>query len=479
MTAPIVTETRRNGNPVGRPTSQRREHTRDPIDRPRLVRGHLVASTGSLSSTSSGALTRTDATVLADRRVPSPVTSRRRISEGRIFAAATALIVLHVADDEFLQRQPGTSIGDHLAGGLVPIGVALAASWAYPRLRAGFRAGIALAFGILSIVAGMIALGGARADGLSGSDWSGLLLLPAGLALMMMAAWIPWHERGRGTDAARRRWVNGGLAIVLTPLLLFYVVVPIGAALVATHKYRTPVGSFQVPHEDVSFPTSDGLVLSGWYVPSRNGADRDGAGAHAAMLARAGYGVLLYDARGRGQSQGDPDAYGWTCGRDVDAAITWLERRPDVKPGRIGALGLSTGADVLIETAARRHDLRAVVVDGATTRSVADTAKIVDGGGLLSIPFWWTQYTAARALEGTAPGEPLVRLASEIRTPIFFIASNWSVERTATRIYARAANQPGDLWEVNAGHTQGLREHPREYSQRVLGFFASALLGRT
>jgi len=210
--------------------------------------------------------------------------------------------------------------------------------------------------------------------------------------------------------------------------------------------------------------------LSGWYVPSRNGAaivivhggggDRDGARAHAAMLARAGYGVLLYDARGRGQSLGDPDAYGWTWGRDVDAAITWLEKRPDVKPGRIGALGLSTGADVLIETAAHRHDLRAVVADGATTRSVDDTAKIVHGGGLLSIPFWWTQYTAARVLEGAAPGEPLARLASEIRTPIFFIASNWSVERTATRIHARAADQPGDLWEVNAGHTQGLREHP-------------------
>jgi predicted acyl esterase len=189
--------------------------------------------------------------------------------------------------------------------------------------------------------------------------------------------------------------------------------------------------------------------------------------------------VLLYDARGRGQSQGDPDAYGWTWGRDVDAAITWLEKRHDVRQGRIGALGLSTGADVLIDAAARRHDLRAVVADGATTESVADTARIVHGGGLLSIPFWWTQYTAAEVYEGAAPGKPLAQLASAIRTPIFFIASNWSVERTASRIYARAANQPGDLWEVNAGHTQGLNRDPREYSGRVLGFFARALLARS
>jgi fermentation-respiration switch protein FrsA (DUF1100 family) len=301
-----------------------------------------------------------------------------------------------------------------------------------------------------------------------------------------MAAWIPWHERGRHGQTARRRSLGRLVAIVATPLVLFYVVTPIGAALWATHKFRTPIGSFAIPHQDVSFGTSDGPTLSGWYVPSHNGAaivivhggggDRDGARTHAAMLARAGYGVLLYDARGRGQSQGAPDAYGWTWGRDVDAAITWLGHRPDVKDGRIGALGLSTGADVLIETAARRHDLRAVVDDGATTRSLPDTEKIIRGSDLLTIPFWWTQYTAAETFENASLGPPLATLASHLHTRILFIASNWSVERTASKIYARAANQPGDLWEVDSGHTQGLHEHPQQYAEHVLGFFGAALL---
>jgi hypothetical protein len=35
-----------------------------------------------------------------------------------------------------------------------------------------------------------------------------------------------------------------------------------------------------------------------------------------------------------------------------------------------------------------------------------------------------------------------------------------------------------DLWEVDAGHTQGLHDHPREYAHHVIGFFDSALLGR-
>jgi hypothetical protein len=428
-----------------------------------------------------------DATTLGTEQHRTLAVPRVRISQYRIFAGATALAVIHIADDEFLQRQPGTSVGHHLPAGLIPIAVAAVAALAYPRLRPGLRAAIALVFGSLSIVAGMIALAGARADGLSGSEWSGLLLLPAGAVLIGLAAWLPWHERGL-TASRIERWRNRAITAIALPLLLGFIVVPIGAALWSTHKYRTPIGTFAVPHENVSFRTGDGLTLSGWYVPSRNGAaivivhggggDRDGGRRHAAMLARAGYGVLLYDARGRGQSQGDTDAYGWTWGRDVDAAVDWLKQRSDVEHGRVGALGLSTGADVLVEVAARRHDLRAVVADGSTARSVADTRKILHGSGLLSIPFWFTQYTAARVLENASPGKPLVQLAARIRTPILFIASNWSVERAAAPTYARAAHQPGDLWEVDAAHTQGLREHPRQYARHVLGFFARTLLGR-
>ena len=75
-------------------------------------------------------------------------------------------------------------------------------------------------------------------------------------------------------------------------------------------------------------------------------------------------------------------------------------------------------------------------------------------------------------LEGARPGPPLERLAARVPpTPILFIASSWKVERDAAPIYARAAAASSTLWRVDAGHTQGLREHPREYRRRVVGFF--------
>jgi hypothetical protein len=46
------------------------------------------------------------------------------------------------------------------------------------------------------------------------------------------------------------------------------------------------------------------------------------------MLARHGCGVLLYDARGRGRSEGTQNAWGWGWPRDVEGAIASRRARP-------------------------------------------------------------------------------------------------------------------------------------------------------
>ena len=83
-------------------------------------------------------------------------------------------------DDNFLQPQPGTSPGDHLVSGLVPLALLGLAGWAYPRLRGGRRGALALVFGVLGIAAGIEALHYTREIGPSGDDFTGLLAMPAG-----------------------------------------------------------------------------------------------------------------------------------------------------------------------------------------------------------------------------------------------------------------------------------------------------------
>lgn len=76
------------------------------------------------------------------------------------------------------------------------------------------------------------------------------------------------------------------------------------------------------------------------------------------MGSRHGYGVLLFDQTGDGESVGDRNAFGWDGEKDVMAAVAYLKRQPDVDPGRFGGIGLSVGGELLLQAAAHTPDLR-------------------------------------------------------------------------------------------------------------------------
>jgi hypothetical protein len=98
----------------------------------------------------------------------STITSRHTVQAGglarlaRVVTRETAFTViavgivgLHIVDDGFLQPEAGTSAGDHLASGLIPLAVLAAIAVVYPRLRAGLRAITAMTLGALAITVGV------------------------------------------------------------------------------------------------------------------------------------------------------------------------------------------------------------------------------------------------------------------------------------------------------------------------------------
>ena len=294
----------------------------------------------------------------------------------------------------------------------------------------------------------------------------------------------------RGRADRGRRWANRGIALVAGALALYVSIFPIGLAIYETHKYREPIAAPpSAAYRDVSFTSPDGLELSGWYHRSRNGAavvivhgaggDRNGTIAHAEPLARHGFGVLVYDARGRGKSEGAPVGFGWGWPKDVAGALAFLRARRDVDPGRIGGLGLSRGSDVLMQVAAKDRGLKAVVADGATGGSFADYRNL--GEQAEGAPYYLVMYTAARVFSGASPGEPLKEVVAKISpTPLLLIATgrNLPVERDFNRIYANAAREPVELWELpDVNHTAAIRERREDYERRVIGFFDTWLLG--
>ncbi len=406
-----------------------------------------------------------------------------------MFTAATALIVVHILVDAFVAVEPGVSRSAHVPAALVPAGIALVAVAAYPRLRAGLRASIAIVFGILALVGAGLATADAVEGGPAADDWTGFLLVPAGLALCALGAWLGWSSRKH--DARRRRYARRALIALLAVVAAYWVVVPIAIALTATQKPRASVEPADLgrAYEEVTLTTADGLALTGWYVPSRNGAaviafpGRVGPVEHARMLARHGYGVLLLDLRGQGESQGDPNAYGWGSAKDLDAAVEFLQARPDVEEGRIGGLGLSVGGELLVEAAAGNPGLLAVVSEGAGWRSVNESFARKDVSPLqvwFQLPNDAVQTAAITVLGGNGPPPSLEGLAAQIAPrPVLFVygSEGQEMEKALTPAYFEAAGEPKTLWEIaGAGHTGGLASSPVEYERRVVGFFDQALL---
>jgi uncharacterized protein len=404
------------------------------------------------------------------------------------FRLAVAVVALHVIDDNFLQPPPGTSAGDHLVSGLVPLAALGLAAWAYPQLRGGARASMALVLGVLGIAAGIEAAHYTTTVGASGDDFTGLLALAAGVALLGLGVATLWRSR-RTDDTPGWRYPRRLLIAAGGAIAAYFVVLPIGAAYIFTHTARAgvPTNRLGVASEDVRVRTGDGLELQGWYVPSRNRAaviafpGRKGPQRPARLLARHGYGVLLLDRRGEGASEGAPNAFGWGGKKDIQAAVGFLAHRAEVDPGRIGGIGLSVGGEMMLEAAAETPALRAVVSEGAGARSFTenmdhDMGAVEKGLGVLPNA---TMTASVAVLSNGTPPANLKDLVGRIAPrPLLLIAAPHSPNgEDLNRGYFAAAGAPKALWEIpESGHVGGLDARPREYERRVTRFFDEALL---
>jgi pimeloyl-ACP methyl ester carboxylesterase len=400
------------------------------------------------------------------------------------------LVLVHLVDDAFVDAPAGTSFGSNLATVAVPAVVAVALAIGAPRVRPGLRAWLAAVAGSVAVAdAGLHLAHIQKAGGASADDVTGLLSGLGGAALLALA--LATVLRTKAARGWRRRWGIRVAATVGALATAVFVVMPIAAGVYFVHKQpvHVPTGTWAVQHEDVTLHTSDGLDLAGWYAPARKGATiilvhgsggsrAGGIKSRATMFARHGFGVLLYDARGGGDSEGRPEAVGWTWHRDVEAAVDFLRARGVTN---IGAFGLSTGAEVVLETAGRDPRIKAVGGEGAEARTFTEIRELPHSfsnafTGLYTAEMFAVHHVLSHAASPPSLKKQVAKIAPR---PILLISSGTGYERDLTRAWYRAATGPKALWEVtDAQHTGGLAAHPREYERRVTSFFARALHAR-
>jgi pimeloyl-ACP methyl ester carboxylesterase len=350
------------------------------------------------------------------------------------------------------------------------------------------RVATAAVVGVVAFAAGI----GIGIPHLLDTGWStytvaGTALLAAGLALLGFA--LVWWCQG----ARRLSWIPRVAALFAACALTTWT---LGQSIAATNVPPTDLGATTpadvgLDYRNVEFRASDGVLLSGWYVPSRNGAAvvlLHGAGstrsdvlAHAEVLARHGYGVLLYDARGHGRSHGRAMDFGWYGDEDIGGAVGHLSGLDDVEDGRIAAVGMSMGGEQAIGAAASVDGLDAVVAEGATNRVAGDNAwlsaqygwrgAITEGIGALT--YWFTDLLTA--------ADPPITLHDAAQaaapTPMLLIAAGSVAEEAQAGEYIRDGSpETVELWVApDTGHTEALDVHPQEWEARVVAFLDDAL----
>jgi fermentation-respiration switch protein FrsA (DUF1100 family) len=249
--------------------------------------------------------------------------------------------------------------------------------------------------------------------------------------------------------------------------------------------------------QELSFLSADGLRLAAWLLPpdpSRDGAtvillhgartNRKEMLPQAEMLHRHGYGVLLYDHRAHGQSEGTVSTLGYAEVEDLRGAVAFLRSRPEVNAARIGVLGHSLGGAVAIRGAARIPEIRAVVAEGAYTSVEENLASGVRAFlGLPPVPFvplvvFFGQRETGLNLRQVRPVDDVGRIAPR---PILIVhgALDGAVPPENARRLYEAAGEPKELYLVaGAGHGGYAAVAQREYEERVVGFLDRWLRGQ-
>jgi pimeloyl-ACP methyl ester carboxylesterase len=245
-------------------------------------------------------------------------------------------------------------------------------------------------------------------------------------------------------------------------------------------------------YEEVQFPSAtDRLTLHGWYLPADNPhprglivfchgrqGNRSNVLTHAAYLHKAGYALFAFDFRACGDSDGTMSTIGFQEVGDALGAVAYLEKRPDTRTIPLGIFGVSMGAAVALQTAAKAPEIRCVVADSpfATLDSAVRQrfyALFGPSAVLLRLPVERVgeQMMGADALSVS----PLAAIPQIAPRPILLIHGDedkiCDVDDSRA-LYRAAAPGTAQLWIVKgAGHVGSFHAEPKEYRKRLLAFF--------
>jgi len=252
----------------------------------------------------------------------------------------------------------------------------------------------------------------------------------------------------------------------------------------------TPASALGLSFDDVTFPTTDGLSLRGWFIPAEEPGspaviyapatshDQRSGLSLVPTFHEAGYHFLLFSYRGHGLSDGRKGqfTYGDAESKDVDAAVRFLAESKGID--RIGVIGHSVGAVSAILSAARNPHIGAVVAV-APFNCVAEVWHTSRPTLVPSFVLNWTLWVAEKqrgfSKEDVCPLDVIERIAPR---PVLVIHGTNDRRITEAQVQQlfEAAQIPKALWLVEGATHQEIRSPVLDrLAPDVVSFLASAL----
>jgi len=237
-----------------------------------------------------------------------------------------------------------------------------------------------------------------------------------------------------------------------------------------------------IDYQEIELIAEDGVKLSAWYTPPQNGAVILVAHGHAdkraedfyLLFASHGYGVIAWDFRAHGKSEGDFTTLGYYEVYDVKAALDFALTQPEIK--HIGGWGGSMGAVAMIRAAAQYLEIEAVVADSPFSTLEDELDIRIPYRVIRPLIQFFAEWETGLSASLVRPVDDISLISPR---PIFIIqgAGDTMIPLDSGQRLYDAAGEPKEFWtEAGVPHLNMFAFYETRYTKRVIKFFDENLL---
>lgn len=289
--------------------------------------------------------------------------------------------------------------------------------------------------------------------------------------------------------------------VAVLPLIALLVLLSTGRVLHSIHStineevYHNSRGKVEkvtpedwdLPYQDVSFKTRDGLTIKGWFIdnektsqviifaPGRGGSRWNILrNAPIEYVYERNFDILLFDPRSTGKSEGEKYGYGYFEAKDIVHAVEFLKEKKEATS--IGVWGGSAGASAAIMAGLETPEIDAIVADSpyASLRIAVSNFGEKKEVKLTEALFPLYMEVAKLTLNFDIGKTNLLNRVKDLRTPCFLIhgTEDQILAPKNSQLLYESINSTKQLWLAEgAGHVESYDLFPKEYKERVTAFF--------